>query len=178
MANIIFRKVEDGDFNQIAPLYHSYIDWHISLDPNKYPGHIGKKLSPDELVDIFHGRKKGADAYEVTQSIGSSNFYGWVAENSDTKQILAFYLFKGNLEIDPVATARISVLVDNNESEVVAENLLVYCFSELKKLGYIAVEANMSKRMRVHSRLGFLKKYAQIITDPDDEGKVKYWRQL
>ena len=153
--DIIFREVKDDDFEQIVVLYHEYLDWQRTQE-----GRQEKYLTADEMRDVFHKRKKGSQAenYNLSKAPLLSNHYGWVAEEKG--RIIAYYEWGGNLDIDNTCKAYISVYENRKELESIAEELLVYTFGELKKIGFKIALGHISPRMARHPQFQFLEKYA------------------
>lgn len=171
---MIFRKVKDADFYQIAPLYRAYIDWQIQADPTQP---ANPKLTAEELIDVYHKRKRGSQAenYDLSKMNQLSDHYGYVAEENN--QIFAYIEWGGKVFEGDCGCY---IFVWEEGYQKTAERLLTYSFGALKNLGFKRALGHMPKRMIGSSKYKWFVRYAhRIIPETEDiNGDMQYQRDL
>lgn len=150
---IKFVKVKDKDFEQIVPLYHYYLDIQ-----NKVGGRTDDYWTAEQMKDVYNKKRYGIKAKNYDPSSGRKllNHYGWVAKNDN--QILAYIEWAGDLKKNKTCACFISVWEKGCEKEV--EDLLVYSFDEMKKLGFKLAVGHFSWRMQETGKFEWMRKYA------------------
>lgn len=157
MADIIFRKVRDRDFEEIKVMYHAYIDWQATV-PGRPPN---PKISAEDMVEVYHKRKRGSQAenyWSDEQRQIASDHYGWVGV--EDKVVIAYFEWGGKIS-EGECGCYISVWKEGRED--VADDLLAHTFKELKELGFTLATGHMSNRMLSASKNQWIKKYANRI---------------
>lgn len=172
---IVFRLVEDNDFEQIAVLYGKYVDWQETqgehLPPN--PRYVAQ-----EMKDIFHKKRKGhqENNYLLPPSERKKlpDHFGWVAE--DGREILAYFEWGGKV-FEGSCGCYIAVWKDGEEKT--ADELLAYTFEELKKIGFRLALGHMSPRMQENPKNEFMKRYAKrIVPEAENGDDLQFQRDL
>ena len=166
---IKFRQVRDKDFEQISVMYAEYIDFKKTIKGYYTMRKIDKKPTGNEFKNRFHGKFYRKENQFVEKVLLKK--YGWVAEENN--KILVYYQWdEGN---EKEVYCDISIWENNVGLEEVADELLAYCFCELKKLGFTKTFGVMSARMRQNPKYEFFKKYADEIIG--DENKVLIYKK-